>query len=78
MKYLLIFSLLIFSFTGKAYSYSESQLEDCICSSTNNPATKTISKIKITSYCDCFLEAIIDQNKSIRDSGYECAQKNFN
>tara|TARA_B100000579_G_scaffold301147_1_gene251089 strand:- start:491 stop:727 length:237 start_codon:yes stop_codon:yes gene_type:complete len=78
MRYLVIISLLIFSFTGKAYSYSESQMEDCVCSATNNPATKTIPKISITNYCDCVLEAIIDQKKTVRESGYECARIHFN
>ena len=37
-----------------------------------------LSKASITNYCDCALKAIIDENKDIRESGYECAQKNFN
>ena len=78
MKNLLIFSILIFSFTGTAYSYPESQMEDCMSSALNNPATKSISKIALNNYCDCALKAIIDQNKDIRESGYECAKKNFN
>ena len=78
MKYLLIISLLFFSFSAKAYSYSQSQMEDCICNAKMNPATKTISETAITNYCDCVLTAIMDQNKEIRVSGYECAVKNFN
>tara|TARA_Y100001968_G_scaffold175594_1_gene160902 strand:- start:983 stop:1219 length:237 start_codon:yes stop_codon:yes gene_type:complete len=78
MYNLLIIILLIFSFAGTAYTYPESQIEDCISSALNNPATKSISKTSITNYCDCALKAIIDQNKDIRESGYECAQKNFN
>ena len=53
-------------------------MEDCISSALSNPATKSISKASITNYRDCALKAIIDENKDIRDSGYECAQKNFN
>ena len=78
MKEFLIISIFIFSFTGIAYSYPESQMDDCISSALSNPATKSISKIAITNYCDCALKAIIDQRKDIRESGYECAQKNFN
>ena len=78
MKTLLIFIMLIFSFTQNAYSYPQTQMEDCISSALNNPATKSISKTSITNYCDCALKAIIDQNKNIRESGFECAQKNFN
>ena len=78
MKNLLIFSILIFSFTGTAYSYPESQMADCMSSALNNPATESISKIAIKNYCDCALKAIIDQNKDIRESGYKCAKKNFN
>ena len=68
----------MFSFASTAYSYPESQMNDCISSAMNNPATKSISKASITNYCDCALKAIIDENKDIRESGYECAQKNFN
>ena len=68
----------MFSFASTAYSYPESQMNDCISSAMNNPATKSISKASITKYCDCALKAIIDENKDIRESGYECAQKNFN
>tara|TARA_Y100001968_G_C19135610_1_gene608928 strand:- start:199 stop:435 length:237 start_codon:yes stop_codon:yes gene_type:complete len=78
MKKLLIFSILIFSFAGTAYSYPESQMADCMSSALNNPATESISKIAIKNYCDCALKAIIDQNKDIRESGYKCAKKNFN
>ncbi len=53
-------------------------MDECITSALSNPATKTISKIAITNYCDCALKAIIDENKDIRESGYTCAQINFN
>ena len=78
MKFFLFLVLLMFSFVGNVYSYPESQMEDCISSALSNPATKSISKTSIRSYCDCALTAIIDENKEIRESGYECAQKNFN
>ncbi len=78
MKAILIISILIISFSRTAYSYPESQMSDCISSALSNPATKLISKNEITNYCDCALKAIIDENKDIRESGYECAQKNFN
>ena len=78
MKELLIIFIFIFSFTGIAYAYPESQMDDCVSSALGNPATKSISKIAITNYCDCALKAIIDENKDIRESGYECAQKHFN
>ena len=78
MMKILIISILMISFASKAYSYPESQMEDCVSSALSNPATKSISKASITNYCDCALKAIIDENKDIRESGYECAQKNFN
>ena len=78
MKVILIISILIFSYANTAYSYPQSQMIDCVSSALENPATKSISKIAIPNYCDCALKAIIDENKNIRESGYECAQKNFN
>tara|TARA_Y100001968_G_scaffold235928_1_gene219120 strand:+ start:737 stop:973 length:237 start_codon:yes stop_codon:yes gene_type:complete len=78
MKIFIFVLFLIFSFSGTAHSYPESQMDDCISSALSNPATKSISKSSITNYCDCALKAIIDENKDIRESGYECAQKNFN
>tara|TARA_Y100001968_G_scaffold266533_1_gene256100 strand:- start:4571 stop:4777 length:207 start_codon:yes stop_codon:yes gene_type:complete len=66
------------SFVGPTYSYPESQMEDCISSALKNPATNSISKSSITSYCDCALKAIIDESKDIRQSGFACAQKTFN
>ena len=50
---------------------------DCITSALNNPATKRIPKTSITNYCDCALKAIIDENKEISESGYNCDQENF-
>tara|TARA_Y100001968_G_scaffold172623_1_gene158007 strand:+ start:367 stop:573 length:207 start_codon:yes stop_codon:yes gene_type:complete len=67
----------MFFFTRTVYSYPESQKEDCISSALNNPATTSVSRISIENYCDCALKAIIDENKDIRESGYECALKNF-
>ena len=66
------------SFARSAYAYPDSQMKDCVSSALSNPSTKSISKASITNYCDCALKAIIDENKDIRESGYECAQKNFN
>ena len=66
------------SFTGRVFSYPTSQMNDCIKSALNNPATKSISMDSITNYCDCALIAIIDEGKDIRESGYSCAMKNFN
>ncbi len=78
MKAILIISIIIFSYSGTAYSYPENQMDDCVSSALGTPATNSLSKIAITNYCDCALKAIIDENKDIRESGYECAQKNFN
>ena len=77
MKKLLIITILFLSLTRTVYSYPENQMEDCISSALKNPATKSISKISITNYCDCALKSIIDENKNIRESGYKCALKNF-
>ena len=78
MKTFIIISILIFSFTSKAFAYPESQMDDCIESALSNQATQSISKVEITNYCHCALKAIIDEKKDIRESGYECAKKNFN
>ena len=78
MKNVFVITFLMFSFVGTAYSYPESQMDDCISSALSNPATKSVSKTLIKNYCDCALKAIIDEKKDIRESGYECAQKNFN
>tara|TARA_Y100001968_G_C18912770_1_gene506041 strand:- start:295 stop:531 length:237 start_codon:yes stop_codon:yes gene_type:complete len=78
MKTIIIISLLLLSFSPTAYSYPESQMSDCVSSALNNPATKSISEILISNYCDCALKAIIDEKKDIRESGYKCAQENFN
>ena len=78
MKAILIISIILLTYSGTAYSYPESQMDDCVSSALNNPATKSISKIAISNYCDCALKAIIDKNQDIRESGYECAQKYFN
>ena len=78
MKIFSIVLLLVLSFAGRAHGYPQSQMEDCISSALINPATKTISRESITNYCDCALKSIIDENKDIRESGYKCAQENFN
>ena len=78
MKAILIIIILIISLPRSAYSYPASQMDDCVSSALSNPATNSISKESITNYCDCALKAIIDENKDIRESGYECAQENFN
>ena len=78
MNVILIIYIIIFSYSSIAYSYPESQMNDCVSSALSNPATKSISKIAITNYCDCALKAIIDEKKEIRESGYECAQMHFN
>ena len=44
-------------------------MDDYVSSALSNPATKSISKIEITIYCDCSLKAIIYENNAIRESG---------
>ncbi len=78
MKKILIISFLIISFASRAYSYPKSQMDDCVSSALSYPATNSKSKDSIINYCDCALKSIIDENKDVRESGYECAQKNFN
>ena len=78
MKIIVTISLILFTFAEISYSYPESKMDDCISSALSNPATKSISKTSIESYCDCALKAIIDEKKDIRQSGYECAKKTFN
>ena len=78
MKAILLILIIFFSYSSEVYSYPESQMDDCVSSALSNPATKSISKVEIKNYCDCALKAIIDESKDIRESGYECAQKNFN
>ena len=78
MKFIIITFIIFFSFSVITYSYPESQMNDCLSSALSNPATKSISKAKISNYCDCALIAIIDENKNIRESGYDCARKNLN
>ncbi|WP_269624876.1 hypothetical protein [Prochlorococcus marinus] len=78
MKAILIISIILLTYSGTANSYPKSQMDDCVSSALSNPATKSISEIAIKNYCDCALKAIIDENKDIRESGYKCAQENFN
>ena len=78
MKLFVFQLILILSLAGKAFAYTESQMNECISRALNNPATSSISKNAITNYCDCAVKAIFDEKKDIRDSGYECALKNFN
>ena len=77
MKPILIISFSIIFFAGTAYSYPESQMNDCITSALSNPATKSISEDSIKSYCSCFLNAVVDKGKDLRETSYECAQKTF-
>ncbi len=59
-------------------AYDSAQLLDCISSAVKNPSTEGFSESSIQKYCECALELIVDQNKNVRESGYECAVKHFN
>ena len=78
MKFLLIISLILLGFAGSTFSYPESQMGECISNALNNPATKSIPQNKLKKYCHCALTSIFDENKDIRESGYECALISFN
>ncbi len=78
MKAILIISIILLTYSGTAYAYPQSQMDECVSSALSNPATTSISEKAIKNYCDCALKAIIDEDKDIRESGYECARKNFN
>ncbi len=77
MRAIIIISFIIISFAGTAYSYTKNQMVECVSNALSNPATKTFTKKAITNYCNCALIAIIDENKDIKKSGYECAQISF-
>ena len=58
-------------------AYEEEMLVDCISSARENTAMEGVSDKSIANYCDCALDLIVDKKKDVRDSGYECAVKNF-
>ena len=72
MKAILIISIILLTYSGTAYSYPESQMNDCVASALSNPATKSISKIAITNYCDCALRANIDDKVSVKIPAQKC------
>ena len=69
--------LAFFLFTPSVRAYEQNQLADCISSAKENSSIEGVSEISIEKYCDCALELIVDQGKEIRQSGHECAIKNF-
>tara|TARA_Y100001968_G_C19394404_1_gene737412 strand:- start:1343 stop:1579 length:237 start_codon:yes stop_codon:yes gene_type:complete len=77
MKTLLYLLIFILTIVPAANAYPENKMKDCMRRALNNPATELISEESIKDYCDCALKAIIDEKKDIRDSGYDCALKNF-
>ena len=77
MKKILIIFLLMFFFVGPVYSYPENKMDDCISRALENQATKSNPRSSIINYCDCALKEIFDKKKDIRESGYQCALKNF-
>ena len=77
MKIFLIILSLMLTFVKEAFRYSDSQLEDFVSSALKNPESKSIEIASIINYCNCALKAIINENKDIRESGFECAQQNF-
>ena len=78
MKKVLIIFLLMSFFVSPVYSYPENKMDDCISRALENQASKSYPKSSIINYCDCALKEIIDKKNDIRESGYQCAVKNFN
>ena len=74
---LAIFLLMMLLFVPLVRAYEKDQLADCISSSRENISIKGVSESSIEKYCDCALDLIVDQQKDIRESGYECAIKSF-
>ena len=71
------FLLVIFSFSPVVIAYPQEQLNDCISSAQKNPSIEGASKSSIENYCNCALQLIVDEGKELRESGYQCALKNF-
>ena len=64
-------------FTSGVTAYEQDMLLDCISSASENTSIEGVSDSSIENYCDCALDLIVDQKKDVRESGYECAVKNF-
>ena len=71
------FLLTLMLFTSRVKAYEQDMLLDCISSARENTSIEGVSDSSIENYCDCALELIVDERKDVRDSGYECAVKNF-
>ena len=71
------FLLILLLLTPVVRAYEQDMLEDCISSASENTSIEGVSVRSIENYCDCALDLIIDQGKDVRESGYECAVKNF-
>ena len=75
---MIIFNLL---FPSIVHAYPSNDLRECIDSAKLNPIIQEEDQNRIESFCDCALEIIIDQEKSIADAELEinsCASYAFN
>ena len=71
------FLLFLFIYVQPVLAYEPYQLEDCIQSAKQNNAIKGVTETAIAKYCNCALDLIIDQEKDVRESGYQCAIISF-
>ena len=77
MKNIIILICVLFIVVQPSFSYTESQLKECVDSARKNPSTQGKSELSINNYCQCALKSIIDEKNDISESGYFCAKKTF-
>jgi len=72
-----ILLILFFIFLPLANAYPQSQLNECILGSKQNPIILGTPVQAVENYCDCVLTLIVDKGKASKESANLCGSKYF-
>ncbi len=63
MRQILAFLLAIFLVVAPVNSYPQTEFDDCVISTKDNPEMADLEEESIEGFCDCALTNIFDENK---------------
>tara|TARA_B100000029_G_scaffold511842_1_gene606916 strand:+ start:1122 stop:1361 length:240 start_codon:yes stop_codon:yes gene_type:complete len=77
MKYIFGFFLVFCLSISPVFAYPQTEFDECISSSKENPALANFPEESIEGFCDCALTEIFDKNKIDNLWINSCARKHF-
>ncbi len=77
LKRIFSFFIILFSLVNAAYSYSETDFNQCLSGIKQSPIILGAPEDSLRNWCDCVLKRTVDEGKDDAESAARCGRLHF-